>query len=72
MTEEKKTLDIIQIQQRLKLMEDHLRDYIQLQIDMFNYYGLEVDLLCSLENVKRIGGSIEQIAIVDVSVKVKP
>lgn len=50
--------------------KEELRTKIQEILDYYNSLGLEVDLLCCQENVKRATG-IEQLAIVDIGVRVK-
>lgn len=56
---------------QLQYIKTYFESEIQERLDFLNKQGFEVDLLICTQNIDRIGGVIEQLAIVDISVKVK-
>jgi len=51
--------------------KEELRSKIQEILDYYNSLDLEVDLLCCQENVRRFDGKVEQLAMVDISLRIK-
>lgn len=51
--------------------KEELRAKIQEILDYYNSLDMEVDLLCSQENVRRFDGKVEQLAMVDISLRIK-
>lgn len=66
-----KDLQVQKVQELLASAKTEIEALIQHHLDKINFYGLEVDLLCSQESVKRMNAQVEQLAMVDISVRIE-
>lgn len=65
-----KDLQVQKVQELLSSAKTEIEALIQHHLDKINFYGLEVDLLCCQENSKKFGFQVEQLAMVDISVRI--
>jgi len=66
-----KDLQVQKVQELLSSAKTEIEALIQHHLDKINFYGLEVDLLCCQESVNRLNAQVEQLAMVDISVRIK-
>lgn len=66
-----KDLQVQKVQELLSSAKTEIEALIQHHLDEINFYGLEVDLLCCQQSVNRLNAQVEQLAMVDISVRIK-